>query len=141
MQNVEAALTLAGEYMGSLSKSHMTGTEAMRLSHAINMMQMRAAPTIKEVYITICSHPEAKTRTPGHPGSHLGTVPGCQGLQRQPGGPQLMGQDRSHPRRLGLLPGHAHELRQVEGNSNAENQNNKPLTQSQHPPTPSAPRC
>ena len=53
MQNVEAALTLAGEYMGSLSKSHMTGTEAMRLSHAINMMQMRAAPTIKEVYINM----------------------------------------------------------------------------------------
>ena len=51
MQNVEAALTLAGEYMGSLSKSHMTGPQAMRLSHAINMMQMQAAPTIKEVKI------------------------------------------------------------------------------------------
>ena len=141
MQNVEAALTLAREYMGSLSKSHMTGTEAMRLSHAINMMQMRAAPTIKEVKITICSHSEAKTKTPGHPGSYLGTVPGRPGLQCQPGGPQHLGQDRSHPRRLGLLPGHAHELRQVEGNSNAESQNNKPLTQSQHPPSPSAPRC
>ena len=49
MQNLEAALTLAGEYLGGLSKSHMTAQEAMRLSHALNMMQLRAGPAIKEV--------------------------------------------------------------------------------------------
>ena len=127
MQNVEAALTLAGEYMGSLSKSHMTGPQAMRLSHAINMMQMQAAPTIKEVKINEMPSVRSLNKIPGLPGSHLGTVPSCPGLQRQPGGPQHLGQDGSPPRRLGLHPGHAHELRQVEGNINAENQNYKLL--------------
>ena len=44
-----AALNLASEYLGALSKDQLVGRQAMDLSHALNRMQMVAAPVIREV--------------------------------------------------------------------------------------------
>ena len=44
-----AALNLASEYLGALSKDQLVGHQAMDLSHALNRMQMVAAPVIREV--------------------------------------------------------------------------------------------